>query len=385
MKQLVIRGFGSIRGAGILIRLFRAKRVFVFYGNSSFKKSGFIEIAEALKNVKIRYCNNVPPNPEIERIRSYSVQFRMFNPDFLIAIGGGSIIDTAKCVLAFSSRESEGSILKNNFHLGNKKIPFLAIPTTAGSGSESTHFAVLYKENIKYSIANEFILPNLVLLDPLLTLSCSRKVTVSGFLDAICQAVESIWSKGSISLSRHYSFQSIRSMLPNVPQVLAHPEDRSTRAKLLIGAHLAGKAINISKTTAGHALSYGLTSQLGISHGLAVMLVMKELVNIMDKKYGYFKNGSMLDRLFRTYGKGFPDAFNEFISFIQANIDKSDYGVRQGLNMAEVRKNLLSTVNIERLTNHPIEIDQEDIETIYDNVIEYLTKVTMPVQGEIYV
>lgn len=180
----------------------------------------------------------------------------------------------AKLIRTLSTQDHEPlDYITNKKEITNSGIPLIAIPTTSGSGSEATHFAVVYVGGVKYSIAHRFMLPEHYIVDPQFTMSLPPRITATTGMDVLAQAIESFWSIHSNEESKGYSSQAIRLTLESLADAVNKPSKES-RLKMAKAAHLAGKAINITKTTAPHALSYTLTSRFGIPHGHAVALTL---------------------------------------------------------------------------------------------------------------
>ena len=203
--------------------------------------------------------------------------FKSERCDCCIAVGGGSIIDMAKLVISFVDEDVDKvseKIVTNNIH--SREIPLCVIPTTAGSGSESTHFAVVYIDNQKYSVAHESILPDLVNLNPNLSYTLDPYLKAITGLDALSQSIESFWSKKSTAQSRIYSSKAIDLLWNNLKQSVLE-NNYEAHQKVVQGSYLAGKAINIAKTTAAHAFSYFFTTHHNIRHGHAVSLTIGKI------------------------------------------------------------------------------------------------------------
>jgi len=138
---------------------------------------------------------------------------------------------------------------------------------------------------------------------------------------------------------------------------------------MLRGANLAGQAIDVSKTTAGHALSYGLTSRYGLPHGLAVLAVMRPLIELMASKYQHFSVHGSLDDAFVRFGASFPEAFTAFSEQVWQRMDMKQRSVAVrdcGLNAVAY---LVSGVNLERLSNHPVSLTQDDLDGLYRSIL----------------
>ena len=199
-----------------------------------------------------------------------------------IAIGGGRIIDMAKIVAFFAENNLEPyDFIENPKKKMFKNIFLIAIPTTAGSGSQATRYAVLYKNKQKYSIENEFLLPAVAIVDPQLTMSMSKKITAITGTDALCQAIESYWSINSNQESKAFAKASLKLIASNFEKAVSNP-DTDSRLAMAKAAHLSGKAINITKTTACHSISYPLTSYFGIPHGHAAGLTLSSMFEFIS-------------------------------------------------------------------------------------------------------
>ncbi|MBE6534942.1 MAG: phosphonoacetaldehyde reductase, partial [Ruminococcaceae bacterium] len=151
------------------------------------------------------------PNPKYEEIAAGVKLFRESNCDFIISVGGGSSIDVAKCIKLFSSMTDEEIYLEQTFK--ENELRHLAIPTTAGTGSESTRFAVCYYNGSKQSITHDSLIPDYVVLNPEFLVTLPEYQKKSTLLDALCQAIESLWSINSNEESVEYSVSAITTIL----------------------------------------------------------------------------------------------------------------------------------------------------------------------------
>lgn len=275
MNQRNFIEFGSIENIYNILKEFSAKRIFLVTDKNSYMLSGAQAKLKHLEEENTVFIfSEFDLNPKIEDVLNGIKSFNLFQPDVVIAIGGGSAIDMAKLIKFFAGN----NIVPKDFidgkisDLQNGK-PLIALPTTAGTGSEATHFAVLYINHIKYSIAHAFILPDIVIIDPDLTMSLPSKISAYSGMDALSQAIESYWSIYSTAESKKYAAEAIPLIAENIVKAVNNP-DRESRMALAKSAYLAGKAINITKTTAPHAVSYPITAYFGVPHGHAVALTL---------------------------------------------------------------------------------------------------------------
>lgn len=281
MTQEEAIGVNSIRFLpGILARL-GAKNIFLVTGKKSYTTSGAQQwVGDHLAGkANITHLQDFETSPKIDGIQRGIALMEEHPPDVVIAIGGGSVLDTAKIVnaLAFQEGEPRAYIVEKRVM---KPIgrPLIAIPTTAGTGSEATSFAVVYIGKAKYSLKHDSILPTYAIVDPQFTLSLPPSITAETGMDALCQAVESYWNIHSNDVSKAYAVRAIELALEHLPVAVTNPTVAS-RESMSIAANLAGRAINITETTACHAISYPMTSYLGVPHGQAVALTLGEMLD----------------------------------------------------------------------------------------------------------
>jgi len=272
-------GFGSINSLGSVLCEYFPKKILLVTGKTSFLACGAERLLKPLlEGYKVEHFCDFANNPKIGDVYRGVELFRKNKPDVVIAVGGGSVIDMAKTMNFFGSNKLDPfTYISNKTGVVQKSKPLIAVPTTAGSGSEATHFAVLYADKIKYSVEHEHILPDVAIVDPALTMSLPASVTAWSGMDALSQAIESYWSIHSNEQSKAYASESMRLLIPNLPVAVNRPT-ASARLAMAYAAHLSGKAINLTKTTAPHAISYPLTSYFGIVHGHAVALTLSPLL-----------------------------------------------------------------------------------------------------------
>ncbi|MBR4240766.1 MAG: iron-containing alcohol dehydrogenase [Eubacterium sp.] len=220
------------------------------------------------------------PNPKYEQVAAGVKLFKEQGCDIIISIGGGSAIDTAKNIKLFSVLdEANGPFVKQEFVFS--PIKHICIPGTAGTGSDSTRYSVVYYEGEKFSVTHDCIVPDYVILDTSLleTLPLfQKKCTV---LDALSQCIEAIWSVNTNEKCRGYAIEGMRLIFKYMMPFLRN--EKEALHYMQIAANLSGKAINISQTTAGHALSYKLTSLYNLPHGYSVALCLPKVWRYMNE------------------------------------------------------------------------------------------------------
>lgn len=236
-------------------------------------------------NTEIIVIDDIKPNPNIKQLNNKISQFSEYKFDGILALGGGSVIDTGKVLSLTLSNvytESFEEVLKSKLFLDwQKKLPIIAIPTTAGTGAEITPFATIWDEfaGKKFSLSGELVRPDTSVLDPTLTLSLPYKTTFYSGLDAISHACESLWNKNKTPITERFSTKSLELANKYFEQSLLQPDNLQARSKMLIASNLAGIAISYTKTALAHSISYPLTLKYGLPHGIACSFTLPTLID----------------------------------------------------------------------------------------------------------
>ena len=343
------------------------KRIFIIRGNKSFTSSGVKKILDQIKKKKIKYFIKKSAYPDFLELKSIISKINVFTPDLIIAIGGGTIIDYAKIANALRIDKNTKSDIQKSIYKLFKKTRVLAIPTTAGSGAEVTNNAVIYIDKIKYSIEGDEIKPDNFFLIPKLILPASKKIKASSGFDAIAQAIESLLSKKSNKQSIKYAEKSLKLSFKNYLENLYNPTLKNTFA-MCLAANLAGKAINISKTTAPHAVSYPFTSFFKISHGHAVSLTLHKFLKFNYDKIKYssckFDLKKRFNILFKISNSNNIKDFLNFIVSLKRKANLEDNFEKLGINISIDLKKIIKNINLQRLSNNPINLTKNDIKKI---------------------
>jgi alcohol dehydrogenase class IV len=342
----VFIGNGSIKELPALLESKKIKKVLVFRGKSSFEKIKNT-IDEMIKGCVVDYYLDFATNPIDDDLQK-ALRTISGNYDAIIAVGGGSVIDFAKLF---------------NFKSG-RKLFFIAIPTTAGSGSEATKFAVIWIKDKKYSIEDDTILPNYAIVDSQFLKNSPKYLKACSSFDAFAQSVESFWSVRSTPRSQEYAKEAMILCKENIVNYVLS-DDEKTMDKMSQAAFLAGKAINISKTTAAHALSYVFTKEFNIPHGHAVALSFPKLfaantdiplLALNDKReIAYIERMKKSLKEILSY-----DYFVDVLAKIGLELNLKKLGIS---NVSD----LVKKVNLERISNNPRIFTQAQLEGLFFN------------------
>jgi alcohol dehydrogenase class IV len=341
-----------------IINNYNASQIFLVTGKASFLKSGAKDFLNNDIGIKVSFAfSDFASNPQIEDMLKGVSLFQQGDYKLIIAIGGGSVIDMAKLLSVYARQKNVESVLLNKSPIKIAKTPLVAIPTTSGSGAEATSFSVLYFDKVKYSISHKLLLPDFVFLSPKLTFSSSPYLTACTGLDAFCQAVESVWSVNSTPESEIYAYKAVDIVWNNLRKAVTE-NNYQAKAELQTAALLAGKSINITKTTAPHAISYAYTSFYNVPHGHAVAI---SLPFFFEYNYG-ISDADCLDSRGAENVKGrinkLLDILNISPEDIQPTLKYFFTEIGVNINASEIIANfdpeiVIKNVNMERLKNNP--------------------------------
>jgi len=268
-------GFNSINSLRSILAELSTKKIFLLNDRNSYTVCGAKKAIEPLiDKYKVACFDEFESNPNINDLCRGIDAFNVAESDLVLAVGGGSVMDMAKMINFFAAnRLSPQKYLEGKTANLRKGLPLITVPTTAGTGSEATHFAVLYIGNEKFSVAHEYILPDAAIVDPQFTMSLPARITAETGMDAFSQAIESYWCINSNDQSKLFAAEAISLAFSNLAEAV-NSQTAESRQSMSKAAHLAGKAINITQTTASHAVSYPITSFFNIPHGHAVALTL---------------------------------------------------------------------------------------------------------------
>jgi len=377
MNQKMYFGYKTHKKLRNILKSHAPQKIFLITGKQSFGYSGAAKLMGEILN-KYEYLRfyNFETNPKIEDIKKGIRLFKKSKCDFIIGVGGGSVLDMAKAISILERQKGDvKELIINGNLLEKRKIPLILIPTTAGTGSESTHFSVVYIGKTKYTLAHNSIIPDYAILDPTFTKKLSAYQTACSGIDALCQAVESFWSVNSTEESRSYSEESIDLILSSIIKAVNNP-DGSARIAMLKGSNLSGKAINIAETTAAHSISYPITSYFYIPHGHAVALTLPYFFKFnydIDSKSLQDKRGlkfvkSTLNKLFNILNvKNASEAEEKFLNIMQKiklETDFSKLGIDNDGREIIVKKGF----NPQRMKNNPRIVSNKDLRNLIKRI-----------------
>ena len=376
-SQNVAIGPGAIASISNILQSESAARVFLVVDEAAWHASGAADaLAEPFSNTNVTRFSEFDLNPKLKDVQRGLEMLRGTKHDIVIALGGGTAIDLAKLIGAFATQNDTTRHLSTGVaRILKPALPVIVIPTTAGTGSEATHFAVVYVDGSKYSVADPNLLPKHVIVDPVLTHSLPPGITAASGLDAFCQAIESIWAVSATKESIAYARKSAELSLQHLATAFKAPTPEA-REGMARAAWLSGKAINITKTTAPHALSYTLTSKYGLPHGFAVALTLPSLLSFnASVTAGDCSDPRGSDEVLNRIGiildvLGAADV-DEACDKIEALLDAVN--CPRSLGAAGIENKalelMISGVNTERLLNNPRKATPEGLQALLEVAI----------------
>ena len=373
MAQKIINGIAQLPS---ILKKVGCEKLFLVVDSSY----PFLNIKDAIEALPVKervMFSDFTPNPLYEQVCNGIELLKSSNCDTILAIGGGSAIDVAKCIkLAVLAKEGNAAIVpplvSRRLPIVGLKIPFIAIPTTAGTGSESTHNAVMYYEGAKQTVTNDGVLPDYAILEPsvLKTLPLYQKKCT--MMDAMCQGIESWWSVNSTEESYEYSRKTIELIMSNWRKYIFENDDEATK-QIMLAANYSGRAINITQTTAAHAFSYKITSLYKLPHGHAVAVCLPKIWKYMLGHFDHCidnRGRNYLESIFKQISSamGYNNPADAIEGFEKMMKDMDLHQPIAGDRETELDV-LTTSVNPVRLKNNPIELDDNTISLLYDLII----------------
>lgn len=377
MLQKEYFGYNSIKNLRKILIKHKPKRIFLVTGRKSYEKSGAKAILDKIldKYNTIRFYD-FEANPKISDIKKGMNIFNENKCDFIIAVGGGSVMDVAKSINSFAANDGKPEdYLQKGKAIEKKGKTLVAIPTTAGSGSEATKFAVIYIDKTKYSLDNVFLIPDYAIIDPQFIMNLPKGITASAGMDALSQGIESYWCINSNSESKKYAKEAIRIAIKNLANAVNG--GKSSRILMAKAAHLAGKAINISKTTACHAISYPITSYFNVPHGHAVALTIPSMLkynlnvnenDLLDKRGVKYVKKTIME-IAKLLEESSVDEVSAKITNLMKQIGLktklSELGIKNGKDIEIIIKN---GFNPARVRNNPRLLTEQALRRILQEI-----------------
>jgi alcohol dehydrogenase class IV len=309
MPSRILYGQGSFSEVGTQARSLGKKVLLI--GDPIMKQIGNIALCEEyLKKQSLPYAKylEVDSEPTDIHVSEALTICREEGCDVIVAVGGGSCIDTAKAVAVMMT--NEGSI---SDYVGNRKLftekplPLIAVPTTAGTGSEVTKVTVIIdtQTNVKMMISQPELLPTVAIVDPVLTVSCPPSVTAATGVDALCHAIEAYISRRAQPVTDTFALRAIELIMGNLRRVYKYGDDIKAREQMALGAMLAGAAFSNASVTLVHGMSRPIGALFHVPHGVSNAMLLPGVLEFTKESAS--ERLAVIGRLIKQELKALPD------------------------------------------------------------------------------
>lgn len=266
----------------VWINNLKSKKILIVTDKTMVKLGLVDKVISNLNGAEVKVFDKVEPNPTIEVIEDGIKEYFMFNPEVIIALGGGSPIDACKGIIYFSykiQKEHKGDI---------KRIPFIAIPTTSGTGSEVTSYSVITNKNSKIALADDEMLPTMAILDPEFMRTLPKVVIADTGMDVLTHAIEAYVSTSRNSFTNALSLEAIKIVYKNLLKHYGNAELLKPREEIQHASCMAGLAFNNSSLGINHSIAHTLGSNLHLSHGRSNAIIMPYIIESNKNAHEYY-------------------------------------------------------------------------------------------------
>lgn len=275
--------------------------------------------------------NDIAPNPDIALLREQTSRFTGLgsSPEVIVALGGGSVIDSAKVFAAARGNfaQLERYLVKQTGAETITPWPLIAVPTTAGTGSEVTCWSTVWDNanGVKHSLAHPDLYPEYAVVDPALMIGKSRDLTIQTGLDALSHVLESLWNCNANPVSMAHAVAAARGVLSTLPALITDLRNPHLRERMARAATLAGFAFSNTKTAIAHSLSYPITLRHGVPHGIACSFSLPMIIRSVAGHGGICKEG--LRSIFGTDAVGAAERLETTFTKLGVSTDYRHYGI----------------------------------------------------------
>ncbi|MBS5788008.1 MAG: iron-containing alcohol dehydrogenase [Clostridioides difficile] len=370
LKTAIKFGLGSLSA----LKEIQDKNVLIITDPFMIESGSIKKITENLEKTTFEIFSDIVPDPPIETIVKGVEYFNKTNPDVIVAVGGGSAIDAAKAILDFSKKI-----------LSKENVEFIAIPTTSGTGSEVTSFAVITdkQKGVKYPLVSDELLPNIAILDPELVKTVPDFITADTGMDVLTHAIEAYVSTDADDFSDAFAEKAIKLVFKYLRRAYKNGDDIEAREKMHIASCLAGLAFNHASLGINHSIAHALGGKFKIPHGRANSLLLPHVIEYNadikaneDGEYSraaqkYYEIAKLIGLNSTNVRVGVRRLINE-IKYLQSDMKMvtklSDCSVSTNELHKYEEEIALSAINDTCTNTNPRVPTQKDIENILNNV-----------------
>lgn len=370
-------GAGSLSQLTELAAYFSARRVLVVTTRSIAQMIDAPRRALEAAGLAVTVIDSTPPEPEVADVQAIEAAARAAGTfDLVVGIGGGSAMDVAKILAVLLAHNLDlRDVLSKKVDITARGLPTVMVPTTSGTGAEATPNSIILvpEDELKIGIVSPRLLPDAVILDPLLTLSLPPDVTASTGMDALTHAIECYCSRKGNAFSDLYALEAIRLIGRSIRRAFANGQDVAAREDMLMGAYWGGVCIATSSTTAVHALAYPLGGKYRMAHGLSNAILLPSVMAF--NQVGNEVRFAAMARAMGLAVDGLDDAAaaDAFVQALrQLNTDLNIPNSLQGFGIAasDIDGLVEGASKVTRLLdNNPRTMAREDMRRIYADLL----------------
>ncbi|MGO8872686.1 MAG: aldehyde dehydrogenase family protein [Acidimicrobiales bacterium] len=276
----VLAGHGTLAGLPQAVVTLGGHRVMVLT-DAGVRQAGLAQLVRnALSDFWVGVFDDIPADSDLSTVDAATAMARELDVDCIVSVGGGSVIDTAKAVCVTLKNGGEANDHIALMRLGEPQIPHIAIPTTAGTGSEVTNVAVIHNSmlNRKVYIVDPHIIPNVAILDPCMTTSLPARLTAATGMDAVTHAIEALTSTLSQTVCDGQALHALRLMKEYLPRAVADGQDERARIEVSVAACMAGWAFSTAQVGLAHSMAHTLGALHHLHHGTACGIVLPKVM-----------------------------------------------------------------------------------------------------------
>lgn len=335
------------------------------------------KLENALKNQGIEYIiySEITGEPTDKMVEEGLALYKAQNCDFLIALGGGSPIDAMKAIasLALNGGGIAGYMGKE---IAVEMPPIVAIPTTAGTGSEATQFTIITdtRNDVKMLLKGKVLMPRLAVIDPQFTMTAPPKITAATGLDALCHAIEAYTSRKSQEMSDTFALSAVKRIFRYLPKAFHNGQDEEAGVQMSVAALEAGIAFNNASVTLIHGMSRPIGALFHVAHGLSNAMLMKECLSFALE--GAYERFAALGQAIGAAGAedSSQAAGEKFLAAVIALAEEletptlEEYGISKEAFFQAIPKMAQDAMTSGSPQNTLREVTQEDIEKMYKNL-----------------
>ena len=365
----LITGQSALQYLVQVIEKFNIKKVLIVT-DQGVVKSGTIQHVLNLLPVEYAVFAEVKPEPELEQVQDCIDVYRREQCDAVLAVGGGSALDIAKCAAALAGQSGEIREFLGTDKIQNRNIPLIVIPTTSGTGSEVTNIAILSDSanQMKQGIVSDYLLPDVAIISPIMSVSCPASVTAASGVDALVHALEAYISVNHSDITDALATQAIELIVEYLPQAYALPNNLIAREKMATASLMAGLAFGNAGVGAVHALAYPLGGKYKMPHGVSNALMLPHVLkwNVIGcaERLSHIAGLLKLDvTQNRLHNAGLlVDFLCQFCAQLKIPTSLRAFGIGE----EDIPRLAVEAIKVERLLkNNPRQLSVKDIEAIY--------------------